>query len=407
MPEVNDSNIDNAIWDTFKGIALIIDDQIGEDNDKISDIVNQLNELKVPLLKYKKIPEDEIIEHLKGISFVILDWKIEEDITEEGVTIPEGIFLENNIDFIKKIQDNFFCPIFIISNESIESIKTALKEKKLIYDNKPNFIFVANKGIDIKKQIIEWTKESNVVYTLKIFAHSLTNACKETFKSLYNIDAEWPNKFFTTSKADNVDFSYDILNLISANIKSRMKINLEKKFFKDLTVPKISGKDNKVKIKRIQIKPDIAKLISARTVLPEEILSCKDYNAGDLFLDGDKYYINIRPTCDSLRATELYLIEGVIIPNPTKDKQWENYKKVSKETSRYLVLCCWNNQHIEFDFKKFSIRKIKTLENLRIGRLLHPYITDMQRHFANYISRPGVYRNLTFDMLYEEIIDNN
>jgi hypothetical protein len=405
MPDTNNSNIDNVIWDTFKGIALIIDDQIENREDKISNIKDQLETLRIPLLAYKELPSDELIDHLKGISFVILDWKLnefEDAVKEEGVTIPTDAYLQDNVEFIKKIQGKFFCPIFIISNESSESIITFLKNKNLIYEDKPNFVFVDDKKINIKNKILEWTKKSNVVYTLKTFDASFFEASKETFKSLYSINPEWTNIFFSTTEEDKVDFSYDMLNLIFANIKSRMKFNLKTSYFKNISpVPNQTSQSCKLKQPK-KIKEDIAKLISARTFLEQDCLPSNEIQAGDIFLINGEYYINIRPTCDSIRAEELYLLKGSIRENPASNGKWKESYDESRKHTEYLVTCCHNNKHISFYFKNIIIKKRQEILPSRIGRLLHPYITDLQRQFANYISRPGVYRRLSFDMLYEE-----
>ncbi len=405
MPDIFNGTIDEKIWDSFNGIALVIDDKVDGDNDKITDIVSQLNALNIPLLTYKQIPSNDTIKHLRGISFVILDWKLQllDDADKEaGVTLPESAYLDNNVEFIKQVQLNLQCPIFIISNESSDGIRSFLKDKNLIYEGKPNFIFVADKGVNIKKSIVEWTKESAVIYTLKTFSHSLFNACNETFLSLYTISAEWPNIFFSTSEADKVDFSYDMLNLISANIKSRMKFNLETSYFKNIAQVAEDSHSEEGKKRPREIKKDISQLVAARTFLAKDFLPSGEVYAGDIFLIDGHYYINIRPTCDSIRGEELYLLEGSIVPAPNSNKKWKEDYNESHEHNGYLVLCCHESKHIKFQFKIITTKPTREILPHRIGRLLHPYITDLQRHFANYISRPGVYRKLGFKMLYGE-----
>ena len=184
-----------------------------------------------------------------------------------------------------------------------------------------------------------------------------------------------------------------------------MKLQLAMSCFRNILLPSTpSPAASSTKIPK-KIKEDIARLISARTVLSNDCLPSNDIYAGDIFLINGQYYINIRPTCDSLRREELYLLQGIIKENPDSKSKWKGYKE-TKEHTNYLVMCCHNNKHIQFQFKEIFIKKREDILSFRIGRLLHPYITDLQRHFANYISRPGVYRTLEFDMLYEEISEN-
>ena len=90
------------------GIAVVIDDEIDKAKANINDLISQIEKQNMPCLKYKELPEDSIIDHLEGVSFLLLDWKLQPDIigelVTEGVTRPDGIGradVDENITFLK------------------------------------------------------------------------------------------------------------------------------------------------------------------------------------------------------------------------------------------------------------------------------------------------------------------
>ena len=123
------------VKELFKGIALIIDDEIYEENSTIYPILTHIQCWNIPYLKYDKLPPCEIIENLKGISFVLLDWKLNSSISPsellEGANLPKRVQEsdeDDNIAFLTQLKNECFCPIFIFTNENVDEIKTRLKQ---------------------------------------------------------------------------------------------------------------------------------------------------------------------------------------------------------------------------------------------------------------------------------------
>ena len=75
------------------GIAVVIDDEIGDDKANINNLISQIEKQNMPCLKYKELPEDSVIDHFEGISFLLLDWKLQADTlgesVSEGVKLPD------------------------------------------------------------------------------------------------------------------------------------------------------------------------------------------------------------------------------------------------------------------------------------------------------------------------------
>ena len=113
----------------FRGIAVVIDDEIHESNSSIYNVLNQLKAESIPYVEYDSLPDEKIIENLQNVSFVLLDWKLFPSVSKvdiaSGVKIPAEVernYIEENINFLKAIQKVCFCPIFIFTDEDIDSI---------------------------------------------------------------------------------------------------------------------------------------------------------------------------------------------------------------------------------------------------------------------------------------------
>ena len=140
----------------FNGIAVVIDDEIGEDSANINNLIQQIDRKGMPCITYNELPKDDIIDHLGGISFLLLDWILHsKDMTDGkkmGVSFQGTIKESNvnaNIEFLKKIKDKYFCPIFIFTNEEKNTVISTLHDNGLYHYDKPNFIFATNKFIII------------------------------------------------------------------------------------------------------------------------------------------------------------------------------------------------------------------------------------------------------------------
>lgn len=88
------------------GIAVVIDDEIGERDAKINNLVSQIKKQKIPCLTYKELPEETHINHFQGISFLLLDWKLQTDVADvtKGVRPPDTL---ENINAKANIADAF------------------------------------------------------------------------------------------------------------------------------------------------------------------------------------------------------------------------------------------------------------------------------------------------------------
>ena len=139
----------------FKGVAIVIDDEVHEPTANIANIVEQISSANIPVLKYESIPPESEVQHFQNLSFVMLDWRlVQVDLSDArggaGVHIPDTLLQHNideNISFIKKMNELCFCPIFIFTNEAdVDAISDKLVSENVILQNRPSNIFIKRKN---------------------------------------------------------------------------------------------------------------------------------------------------------------------------------------------------------------------------------------------------------------------
>lgn len=383
--------VNKDIIKLFKGIGVIIDDSFGNKTskkDKIWNIKSYFEKKNFPILTFSALPSEEQIEHLRSISFIILDWNLT---GVEGIDLSDEL-INDNIEFIRKIKEVCFSPIFIFTNEGHDDVINALSNKGLYNRNlTTNHIFVKNKD-DLKNsqtlfsELANWVKRTPSIYVLKEWDYNVSKAISILFNDLYQISPSWP---YILSKNYSNDIGVDIsegnneiCDLINRNLFSRCSpISLNHVL--------ISKKKHGI------TKEEIRKILECERFLKNNYLPNFPV-MGDIFKIGKKYLINIRPDCDIVRVDnpELYCIEGEKI----------NEDKINKRDSRYvfkhgafreqidftIVPFIDGGKIIEFKFKKLTHKEWNSIKDKRIGRLLPPYITKLKLQYIAYLQRQGV-----------------
>ncbi len=112
----------------FKGIGMVVDDQVNSGEDKAIDgIVKYLeNDNHLPLVKYEDLPDNIESICFSSLSFLLLDWELN-TLVVDGSPIPDATLkvqnARDNVEFIKQVVAKVVIPIFIFSNEDVNSIK--------------------------------------------------------------------------------------------------------------------------------------------------------------------------------------------------------------------------------------------------------------------------------------------
>lgn len=390
----------------FNGVAVVIDDEVNDPSANINCIINQIESENIPVLRYTSLPEDNVVSHFQNLSFLLLDWRlIKDNVTseelEEGVKIPDTLQsydATKNIEFIKKLNEKCFCPIFIFTNEHTAPIEDALKEKDLVKD-RPSNLFIQKKS-DLQEKdtlfdkVSEWLLSTPSVYVLKEWEKEYQSCKTKLFSEFHTINPAWPTIMWKNFEADGANKSLEMGELISRNLHSRMT-PFE---FKD----DILNKDSKVP------KDELRKVLEGERFLQSESLHDEDIGTGDLFKEeyqdnGQtkfRYYLNIRAQCDLIRSNdadnvELYCLKGRIIDESKINSHDGNSiieGQFIEKINNSIVPFLDGGQIIEFLFRDIKPKKWRELKGNRVGRLLSPYINRIQQRYSLYMQRQGLPR---------------
>jgi len=371
----------------FSGIGIIIDDQINDEKSSIGKVVSSFKEKHIPFLTYSKLPPDEEIQMFHSVSFVLLDWKWDVDATDE-------FLLRENINFINQLHQICFTPVFVFTDEDPDSIITSLTTESVYSVTKNNLLFVKHKSeVDTSEKLFSaienWTKNTLPVYIIKEWESKKRIASNNLFLSLYNLNPNWVKIFLKTSERDGVDTAYELDELLFENLHSQMsRIDLTNLSIQNEEEFNCNAKE-------------IRDIMQGQRFLPAEKISLDMIFTGDVFLveneDEKEYYINVRPQCDCIPRNgamlddiALYLLKGT---EKTIEKCHYNKKDGSfSDIETRVTVFPINHKAIQFELGEFSIKKYSEMRDMRIGRLLPPFITKLVQKYALYMQRQALPR---------------
>jgi hypothetical protein len=386
------------------GIAVVIDDEIEVKGANINSLIDQIKKRRMPYLAYQDLPEPDVIRHLGSISFLLLDWKLQaidsSTLVTDGVTIPDTIeeyAIKENIDFLIKLNESWVIPIFIFTNENTEKIINVLEENGLYERGKLNNIFVRSKSeltgrTKLFKTLENWIEKNLSIFVLKEWELKYQKAKSRLFNDFYSLSPNWPRILWKNFKKDGVNMSQELGEVISKNLHSRMTPFV----FDDTILSKIKKNPEKDEIRRV---------LEGERYLKRSQLHKDHIGTGDIFKEnyednGEtryRYYLNIRAQCDLVRSSnpELYCLKGRLLDETLINKKngsiFKNGHFIEK-INQAIVTSIDDGKIIEFLFNDLKIKKWNGLKTKRIGRLLPPYIINIQQRYALYIKRQGLPR---------------
>src|SRR4051794_7811682 len=111
------AEVRSNIYHLLPGVGVAIDDQIDDPKDPIQNLVAQLEQHGVPLVKYKHIPSPEAIKALTNVAFILLDWELiggpTPSVKEGEVGVLAGAALQDEnrksvVDLIRALKESCF-----------------------------------------------------------------------------------------------------------------------------------------------------------------------------------------------------------------------------------------------------------------------------------------------------------
>lgn len=382
----------------MSGIAVVIDDALNKDGEETADKIFQIienfeNQWEIPFYKANKIPADKICNNLlQSAAFVLLDWKL----WPGNASQLQDSGIKANINFLKNAKD-YFVPVFIFTNESPDDVINALPPDLYVQDKpEKNFIFIKQKGDLVESeasgsQLIEgWLEKNASVYTLKTWERAFYKSKRELFSSMYTKSPDWPKVFWKSYKDDGVDPNSSMVNLINNILIGRMELDM-------------SGQELDTSETFEINEQDIKSVWEEASFIRKEDLSENSIKAGDLFEKSENsgnYFLNIRADCDcvprqgqEVGSVELYCIEGKSISQQEIEKLFmKEHGNFHEQVNQAIVFSIHGGKNIRFYFRKLVQKKFSQIENKRVGRITHPYITRIQQRYALYLQRQGLPR---------------
>ncbi len=247
-----------------------------------------------------------------------------------------------------------------------------------------SFRFLNESGYKLEK----WIQSSPPVYVFKEWEREYNQAKNSVFIDFYEMSHSWPKVLWENFKEDSVDTSFELGEVITKNIHTRMSpFN-----FEEAHVCSSKSKPDRKEIQSV--------LQGERYLSPIE--ADASATTGDIFKesyqDNDKnkkfrYYLNIRAQCDTLRKNnpELHLLKGKEIKiEDCKDKIHKGAFMESRVEA--IVPFIDEARIIRFEFHDLHKKKWNSVKSNRIGRLLDPYITSIQQRYFLHQQRKGLPR---------------
>lgn len=374
---------------------MVVDDQVNSGKDKAIDgIVKYLeNDNHLPLVKYEDLPDNIESICFSSLSFLLLDWELNTLVNVDDSPIPIATLkaqnARDNVDFIKQVVAKVVIPIFIFSNEDVNSIKNTLSQNHIIDDDEKSPIFILNKSelFDNEKKCImfdkvnEWLKKTPSIYVTQKWKTAYLEAINGMALDMREASPFWPNLLWTCYKDDGVNPSEEISSLINQNALSRIQ--------------PVEFDEGILSIKKTCDEHLLKNLLERQCFMRNEYLGDLS-STGDIYKWHQEYFLNIRPSCDCVGRdgkNKIYLIKG----DKVKDKEIQNGLFNEKygnfnEQSNFVIVGPICGFFIRFKFKDFLIEDYDKKKEKRIGRLLPPFITRVTQKYGLYIHRQGLPR---------------
>lgn len=380
-----------------RGIGVVIDDKVpmsdGEQvDDTIGDIVHQLHEDGISLLKYRELPPKSEWDNFGGVAFVLIDWSL----LAEEVGIAAKQLMEKRIcDFIKAIHGKAFAPIFIFSNQDDAEIKDALKKCKIETDIPGAYVLVKpkaemnalgeNGSPMLFNEINKWILETPAIRLFATWGNDVLTARNQMFAEFYDKGHNWPSLLWKAYKDDNDDPAHGLSQVMFDNLKARVRCDLPE-------MPNVEHDEKSL----TALKDVLALTVMLPTsVLPESQIGC-----GDLFtIKSGKFWLVVSCDCDCIvhagESAESTFVQVVKVDGGCKPESI----KMKARFSKTFGLLHQSNQSYLFPiqgkcfsvvYSSFSTMPLSQLSvSKRIGRVLPPFITDVRQRIAQWNQRVG------------------
>lgn len=389
-----------ALPKLFKGIALVIDNEIGNEG-QIDEILANIKAGGGHYVSMGELPADDYdLDHFDRVAFFIMDWNL---LGVPGLPMTSELEKENvvqNIAFLKRLGKSRHAPVFIFTNNEPEDVEAELKaDEELSRSLEDKHILVRRKS-EVVGQLYEVLEQEYAatipsVLTLKTWERAYHKAANQLFIDLHNKTPYWPVMMWQTFGVDHVPADFELARLINRLVESRMEpLGLDLK-------PFVANVEEMARANASEYRQSMYRVMEGERFLRNERLTNDNFAPGDVFCfeaDGEKYYyMNIRAECDCLHgssSTELYLLRAKLVPDAENLINPEYGNFTDEKDKEAIVYAMYDGKTFSIEFKDMKIKTVKNIkkESERVGRLLPPFLTRVQQRYSAYIQRPGLPR---------------
>lgn len=403
--------------DVVRGPAVVVDDKIKEPQGALKRILEQLEATGIPTIRMTAPPDADAIVHLKQFGLIVLDWELSYSDADDpdlpaGMTVPTGL-AESTIQlvtgFVRSLLEQTALPIFIVSESDVDGIwddlRAELHDIRPVVDERVNVYSKSDLEVDLIGTINDWIESRPALLALRSWSRAYVEAEIATFHHFMEADEDWVEAIHRAAVADSTPLATTLRELLSRNIISRigpLRIELE---------PPTTG--------HLADATSLRSILHLGAVIPASALDPSEFGTGDLFVDHDapepypRIRILITPECDLARGSRRRLTYLTAVHSPQTQKQSHNrVKAVNNPQPMHLQSCLLTPRGDEYDIalgnwesvwlampvdqsEDPSKRQHATTPwpgQRRIGRLLEPYISDIQQNFALATIRKGLPR---------------
>lgn len=312
----------------FKGIAVVIDDDIDKEESTISKIIKEIeNDYDIRFMKLDKIPEVDSIEAFSETVIIILDWLLTpispQKVSEPGV--QPGAALNQNyddlkIDLIEQFLQRSLAPIFVLTDNP-PAAQNVLQNSKVEAYVGGRIIVESKSRVQGAQQIQQflqgWLMKNHESYVLKEWEVKAEEAKHDFFQAFGPDDVSWVDALWERLKIDDDAECSNMLGeyLTRCIVNNMEDIDFDESILNNQNQSMASGNEA------------IKKLVNIQTVKWSKEGNCPDHpHAGDLFYstDGDhhKFMLSIRADCDYSRNSgkDLLYLKGQPISRQELEK---------------------------------------------------------------------------------------
>lgn len=396
----------------IRGAAVIVDDKIGNPEGALAEILRQLEDAAVPVVRMQELPRVESLVHWRQFGLIVLDWELtyselDEPVEEFGITVPSGLqegkYAEVT-EFVRALLSETMLPIFIASSGDVEGIRQHLDDAltDLGAGNRARVRVYSKTTLEFSlfDELEKSISDRPSVNVLRAWGRAYLDAEMSTFRHFVDSDEDWVMAMVKAARDDQSAVDHVLRETIARNIVNRIQpIAVE------LPDSPSEAMGDASSLRRV---------VHLSAVVPAEALKGADLASGDLFVaesDTEPYSeirILMTPDCDLVRRTRvrfLYLTAVLHLANQNKNavnrvKELRARRPESfltavltpSGTEYKVALKDWESEWVELSETTDADMDTAWPGHRRIGRLMDPYISNVQQHFASEAIRKGLPR---------------